>query len=375
MSEAELLTGKDAVEQQVGGREPLPEWNPPAADEPKEYDRGDAGIVDAANDLSRSRSTQDDLVKIIDKRHDSDDRKYYDTVENAAHDLSEYHKGEQAIQAAENLNELAAEVDQFRATVGQPDIQQQTAPAEQPQPDADPQPEFGEHPPSGLSPKLQAALADPELRAAYEAPYQAAAQVQQAYNGAVQQVAEVALSSVLANFPELAGYNAQQLPTVLAHIQRSDPVKAQAIQNQLQQVERVYSAAQQAKAVEAHQNQQRFQQWSKAEDDRLLAKIPELATDTDMRVSKAAVKALNDVGYSNEELAAAWNGVPFSMRDHRAQLLIWKAAQYDLAKAGIGRPEPKPLPAVQRPGIAPSRGEVAAVDLGGLRSEFKKAAE
>ena len=111
----------------LGGREPLPEWNPPAADEPKEYDRGDAGIVDAANDLSWSRSTQDDLVKIIDKRHDSDDRKYYDTVENAAHDLSEYHKGEQAIQAAENLNELAAEVDQFRAAVGQPDIQQQTA--------------------------------------------------------------------------------------------------------------------------------------------------------------------------------------------------------------------------------------------------------
>ena len=134
--------------------------------------------------MSWSRSTQDDLVKIIDKRHDSDDRKYYDTVENAAHDLSEYHKGEQAIQAAENLNELAAEVDQFRAAVGQPDTQQQTPQAEQPQPDADPQPEFGEHPPSGLSPKLQAALADPELRAAYEAPYQAAAQVQQAYNAA-----------------------------------------------------------------------------------------------------------------------------------------------------------------------------------------------
>ena len=76
-----------------------------------------------------------------------------------------------------------------------------------------------------------------------------------------------------------------------------------------------------------------------------------------MKVSRAALKSLKDVGYTEDELAAAWNGAPVSMRDHRAQLLIWKAAQYDMAKAGVGRPEPKPLPAVQRPGIAPSAGE------------------
>ena len=51
------------------------------------------------------------------------------------------------------------------------------------------------------------------------------------------------------------------------------------------------------------------------------AKVPEIANDPDMKVSRAALKSLKDVGYSEEELAAAWNGAPFSMRDHRAQLL------------------------------------------------------
>ena len=90
-----------------------------------------------------------------------------------------------------------------------------------------------------------------------------------------------------------------------------------------------------------------------------------------MKVSKAALKSLKDVGYTEQELAAAWNGQPFSMRDHRAQLLIWKAAQYDMARAGVGRPEAPPLPPVQRPGIAPSSGERNFVDT----SEFEKATQ
>ena len=50
MSDTELPTGRDSVERELGGRVPLPEWTP-APDESKEYARGDAGIVEAANDL------------------------------------------------------------------------------------------------------------------------------------------------------------------------------------------------------------------------------------------------------------------------------------------------------------------------------------
>ena len=219
MSETELPTGRDSLEQEIGGRQPLPEWNP-TPDEPKEYSRGDAGIVDAANDQTQSRgSTEDPLVELIDKRKPKPgQREFYTSAEEAGRDLSDYHKAEAISELAPQLADVAAEVDYARAVNAGaiPQNAQQAAHAEAPpaQPDA-PQPEIGEQP-SGLSPKLQQALQDPELRAAYEAPYHAAEQTRQAYTAAVSQVADVALSSVLANFPELQGVSGAQLPTVLA---------------------------------------------------------------------------------------------------------------------------------------------------------------
>ena len=227
--------------------------------------------------------------------------------------------------------------------------------------------------PSGLSPKLQQALQDPELRAAFEAPYQAAEQTRQAYSQAAAQIAETSIAGLFASFPELQGLNSQQLPIALQLIERQNPQRRAEIDGHLNRTAAIVAASRQAQDQQAQIDHQRFQQWSKAQDKALEAKIPEIANDPEMKVSRAALKSLKDVGYSEEELAAAWNGTPFSMRDHRAQLLIWKAAQYDMAKAGVGRPEPKPLPAVQRPGIAPSAGERSAVDLSVLRNQFKKA--
>ena len=140
-----LPTGRDSVERELGGRVPMPELSP--TPEPKEYARGDAGIVDAANDLTKSRgSTEDPLDILFDKRQPEEGkRKFYDTVEDAAHDLSVYHQNENATQAVENLTELAAGVDRARAWATgaqqpQPDAQL-SAQAETPQPIDSPQPE------------------------------------------------------------------------------------------------------------------------------------------------------------------------------------------------------------------------------------------
>ena len=61
------------------------------------------------------------------------------------------------------------------------------------------------------------------------------------------------------------------------------------------------------------------------------------------------------------------------MRDARVQHLIYKASKYDAAMAGISQSEPRPLPTVQRPGIARSVGDVAAEDVSHLRDQFRKA--
>ena len=375
MSEAELPTGRDSIEQDLGGREPLPAWNP-TPDEPKEYDRGDAGIVEASNDLSRERGpTEDPLIKITDRRHDSDDRKYYTTAEEAGRDLNDYHRTLDATEATENLQELAREVDLARSQVAgvqhpQPE-QQQAAPIEAPQPQQSdaPQPEYGEQP-SGLDPEVSAALQNPKVRAVIEASVAPAEQARQQYAAATAQVAGMLVAELAADLPEIVSLPPEQRLVGLQILQKQQPERFAAVEAKAGRIHAVYNAQLQNNAYEAHQRQQQYKAWAKGEDDRLLAKAPEAA---ELEISRAALKSLKAAGFSEEELARAWQGEPFSMRDHRAQLLILKAAKYDEAMANAHANPSRQLPPVQRPGIAPSAGERSAVDLSELRSEFKRA--
>ena len=257
----------------------------------------------------------------------------------------------------------------------QPDTQQ-SAQAEKPQPIDSPQPEFGEAPPSGLSPKVAAALADPEIRQAIEATIAPADQARQQYEQGLSQLTEFAAASVLAKlqskYPNITG---PQIPAAMQLLESQDPNFLAEIRADANRAVALCQASRQVQAQQAQEMQKQFNGWAKAQDAELEAKVPEIANDPDMRVSKAALKSLKDVGYTEQELAAAWNGQPFSMRDHRAQLLIWKAAQYDMAKATAhANPASRGnIPHVQRPGIAPSAGERSAVDLSELRNEFKRA--
>jgi hypothetical protein len=80
------------------------------------------------------------------------------------------------------------------------------------------------------------------------------------------------------------------------------------------------------------------------------------------------------VGFSDEELKPAWQGAAgFSLRDHRVQLVLMKAALYDEAKAGIGRPAQKPVSPVQKPGVAANSGGASDDDIQDLRSQLRKA--
>ena len=386
MSETEELTGKAGIEASHGLK-PAPTEPTPA--EPATYGSGIQGVMDAGNDLTRERgsSETEPVERFLEWKTGSKAGQRVDlkaermslTPEQAAKTLSEAHRTEDAIEVHANLSELQREVDLARHQVAaaqqpQPDTQQ-SAQAETPQPIDSPQPEAGDAPPSGLSPKVQAALADPEIRQLIEQPYQAAEQTRQAYSQAAAQIAETSIAGLFASFPELQGLNSQQLPIALQLIERQNPQRRAEIDGHLNRTAAIVAASRQAQDQQRQIDQQRYQAWSKTEDDRLLAKIPELANDTDMRVSKAALKSLKDVGYSEQELADAWNGQPFSMRDHRAQLLIWKASQYDQAKANAHtNPASRAnIPPVQRPGIAPSAGERSSVDLSELRNEFKRA--
>jgi hypothetical protein len=175
--DTEQLTGVKEREQFLGFERR--ESTEPAAEEPKTYGPGDAGITEAANDLTRSRGhgteTPIDKSEYIEKETASG-KKYSVSSEQAAKDLSQYHREQAEAAALPDLANLQQEVDLARAVWGpdgrqkiDPQVIQDALQAGQQSPQAEaPQPEsseIGEQPASGLSPKIQAALADPEIRA------------------------------------------------------------------------------------------------------------------------------------------------------------------------------------------------------------------
>ena len=276
MSETEEPTGSDFTLANAGLTRAPTE---PVAAEPATYGPGINGAMDAANDLTRERgSSETEPVerhlewKTGEKRGQRVDLKKERmslSVDQAAKTLSEVHRTEDAIEANENLRNLANEVDYARlvtAGVSPSDAQQQTEQAETPQaqPDA-PQPESIEQP-SGLDPEVSAALQNPKVRAVLEPALQQSEAARQAYTGMAQQAADVALSSLLVNFPELSGYNGQQLGVVISHIERENPERANLIRDQISKVSGLATAAQQAKQQQAQMEQAQFQQWAAQED-------------------------------------------------------------------------------------------------------------
>jgi hypothetical protein len=384
---SEELTGHDFVEANHGLK-PAPTEPTPA--ESETFGPGIQGVMDAGNSLTRERggSTEQEPIerhlewKSGEKRGQRVDMKaerFSLSPESAAQTLTEVHKAEAEMELRPQLENLAAEVDLARYQVAAGATGHAEAPvadASPSQPDAaqseSPQPEYGEQP-SGLDPEVSAALQNPKVRAVIEAAVAPAEQARQQYVGATAQVAGMLVAELCADLPEIASLPPEQRLVGLQILQKQQPERFAALEARAGRIQQVVNAQAQNAAVEAQQHRQAFQNWSKAQDKALEAKVPEIANDPDMRVSKAALKTLKDAGYDESELAAAWNGVPFSMRDHRAQLLIWKASRFDQIQATAHANPARQLPAVQRPGVAPSPGDRAAVDLSGLRNQLKNA--
>ncbi len=126
------------------------------------------------------------------------------------------------------------------------------------------------------------------------------------------------------------------------------------------QQKKIAAVQQQVQVAQANEVQRQQQQWNSftREQDALFAeKAPDLADKTKAAAAaNAAGKMLNDLGFSNEELNALyWNGGAISFRDHRMQLVIRDALRFREAQTNVKTAAKRPVPQVQRPGVAEPR--------------------
>src|SRR5262249_26405812 len=117
---------------------------------------------------------------------------------------------------------------------------------------------------------------------------------------------------------------------------------------------------------------QQYAKVAEAWDKQTEQLIPELRDDADpearRELQEGAAKVLRDVGMSEAEVRAAWNGHPINLRHPAAQAIIAKAAKYDRMMEKTSAKElashRKPPPKLMRPGTSQPAG---AGDAGRLR--------
>ncbi len=275
-----------------------------------------------------------------------------------------------------------------------PDDAQPTADPVEPTPEVDPAPEPSVDPPRSwpqekkeafklLPPDLQREVAELERSREVEirrgqnevadklkgltAKEQAAEQVRQQYEAALpalQQAIQAAQSG------EFADIKSQDDVDRLANDDWPRFARWQAHQMKVGAIAREAQAAQERQASEY---KAKWSEFAKSEDQKAMDKIPDLADKAKAsKIADAAMATLESVGFSRDEFAKAWLGeASISPRDHRWQQIVWKAAQYDQAKAGA-KPAPKPVPAVQRPGVSKAPVSAADAEIQTLAKRFER---
>jgi hypothetical protein len=138
---------------------------------------------------------------------------------------------------------------------------------------------------------------------------------------------------------------------------------------------KVAAVQQEMLAAQQRQSQekvQRFAEFAKREDDLFAEKVTDMADAAKAAdLQKRAISVLKDVGFSEAELAAAWNGEKdLSLRDHRMQLLIRDATAWRQAQEKAKTAATKPVPPVQRPGVAPTRQDGASAHIQNLQTQL-----
>jgi hypothetical protein len=148
--------------------------------------------------------------------------------------------------------------------------------------------------------------------------------------------------------------------------------KFQANQARIQDVQRRMSEAQTRQQREAQDSFARFAD----EQDRLfLEKAPEFAdAKTAEKARTEAAKFLTEtVGFEQSELAAMWNGEKgLSLRDARAQSLVRDAMKWRSAQTAAKAAAAKPVPPVQKPGVASSPRDAASSNIQALERNLER---
>jgi hypothetical protein len=376
--------GEASVQADQGFTPMADAYAPPAPEPAKKYGQDADGLRAAAADLDderrRKRGDSDSEPTPREYRqyggsHDGEKVAANETisVERAVTDIQRQRNFEIAAAEQEITNVVAAAADGLRG-------EQPTQPQAQPETHAQPEPQEQQQPPVDVPPGVDRELYEelqrsPKLRAAIEQDVAKLAQAQQQYATAVQSAAEFAAAGVLSQFEELRGLRPDQIPTALSVLAKTQPQRAQAAMAQIAQAQQIATAAQQARAQEAQLTQERqaqaFKQFSDQQDKIFEESIKHEPPATVKAVRENLVDVLEkNYGISRDELRTLYQTQPI-LRSASVQRLLYDITATHLAKQGLSEKLARPVPPVQKPGVATDRSAYDHQHISNLSKRFE----
>ena len=207
-----------------------------------------------------------------------------------------------------------------------------------------------------------------EFRKAIEAERQAVSQARQQYETALPSLLQTLQAQQMGEFGDIKSIaDVERLATEdWPRYARWD-----AAQKKIAAVQQEWSATQQRQSEEY---QQQWSQFASQQDAMFAEKVPEYADkDKASKLGETAISVLRDKGFNDQELGALWHGQSsMSLRDHRTQLLILDAVRYRDGLKAAKAAAAKPVPPVQRPGVARPRGPGSDATLQALSEKLSQ---
>ena len=208
----------------------------------------------------------------------------------------------------------------------------------------------------GLDPELEKVLQHPQVRQAIEEQIGEAEKSRQNYRNGLAAATQIAQLSFLSQFPELAAVAPENLPGALEQMSRQDPAKFARVQAMVATTDQLFAQQQQESRRQAEMARQKFQTYAHSEDARFEIMLKDEPKATQHAVTAEIFASAQASGVEPAELIRLFNSEPL-MRNAVFQRMMYDAGKYRLVKKARDAAAAKPVPPVQRPGMARTPAE------------------
>lgn len=220
-----------------------------------------------------------------------------------------------------------------------------------------------------LDPQIEKALQHPQVAHAIGERIGEAEKARQDYRDGLGAAIQVARASFLAHSPELAAMSSENLPAALEQMSREDPAKYARVKAMIESSKQLLAQHEQQSRHHAETVRQNFARLARSEDARLETMLKDESKAVQHAVLTEMQASARESGIEPAELNRLFATEPL-MRNATFQRMMYDAAKYRLMMKTKDAALAKPLPPVQRPGMATTRSERERGDMRTLSSKL-----